>query len=342
MAISYQFDNRGLYFTDSDNNIHLGHKLTIDEQLSTPFTITGVLVSNNFVAADQLGQPLSCHWNEIADNKQKEKRVFHGYLTEIVQLDAQSDQNYVHYQITLRPWLWLLTLRSNYRVFQQQTLSSILSAVFDDAGFSGNYTLGTLPTDERNYCVQYDETDFAFVQRLLAEQGIHYYFTFTSNSHQLTLHDPSSPYEDAEVSKLDYIGQRSGEQQLISQWQPRLRVHSKSVNTVNYDYASSQLIDSGDKTSSHTIANNQKLTQYHFGAHSVKGDISDVNSTIAENQLNKVQGDYSAVEAASQVEELTLATQFTLANHPDSSQVGKYAIESIIHTRDASVQAVID
>ncbi|WDE05311.1 type VI secretion system tip protein VgrG [Thalassomonas viridans] len=341
MAVSYQFDNRGLYFTDSNGDIHLGHKLTIEEQLSAPFTITGILVSNNFVSADQLGQPITCHWNEIADNKQKEKRVFHGYLTEVQQLEPESEHNYARYRITLRPWLWLLTLRRNYRVFQQQNLSAILSSVFDDAGFSGNYTLGTLPSDERNYCVQYDETDFDFVTRLLAEQGIHYYFEHSSNSHQLTLHDPASPYEDAEVGKLDYISERSGEQQLISRWQPRLRVHSKSVNTVNYDYASSQLIESGDKTSSHTIANNQKLTQYHFGAHSVKGDISDVNSTVAENQLNKLQGDYSAVEGTSKVEELTLATQFSLANHPDSSQVGKYAIEAITHNIDASEQAVV-
>ena len=80
--------------------------------------------------------------------------------------------NYQRYKITLRPWLWLLTLRKNSQVFQQQTLSAILTSIFNDAGFSGNYTLGSLPSDERNYCVQYNETDFDFVQRLLAEQGI--------------------------------------------------------------------------------------------------------------------------------------------------------------------------
>lgn len=340
MAAAYQFENRGLYFSDSNGNTHLGRQLIIDESLSSPFTIEGILVSDNFDASAQLGQPISCHWNEIADNKQKEKRVFNGYLTEVQLLNSKSSDNYLQYKVTLRPWLWLLTLRKNYRVFQQQSLSDILASVFDDAGFSGNYTLGTLPSDERNYCVQYNETDFDFVQRLLAEQGIHYYFTHTSNSHQLNLQDPGSPYEDASVDKLEYKASRTGEQQLIYQWRPKLKVHSSAISSANYDYQTTQVVDSGDTSSSHSIANSQKLTQYEFGTNSVKGDMSDLTSSVVKKRLNQLQADYTSVEAESMVEELTLATQFALSAHPDSAQLGSYAIEAIVHTIEASEQSV--
>ena len=339
MAASYQFENRGLYFSDSSGNTHLGQHLIIEERLSSPFLIEGILVSDSFDASAQLGQPISCHWNEIADNKQKEKRVFNGYLTEVQLLNSKSSDNYLQYKITLRPWFWLLTLRSNYRVFQQQSLSDILASVFDDAGFSGNYTLGSLPSDERNYCVQYNESDFDFVQRLLAEQGIHYYFTHTSNSHQLNLQDPASPYEDASVDKLEYKASRTGERQLIYQWRPKLKVHASAITGANYDYQTTQVIDSGATTSSHTIANSQKLTQYQFGINSVKGDMSDVSATVAKTRLNQLQSDYSAVDAESLVEELTIASQFTLTAHPDSSQLGSYAVEAIVHTIEASEQS---
>lgn len=340
MAISYQVENRGLYFSDASGNTHLGHQVTIEESLSTPFLIQGILVSNNFSTEDQLGQLITCHWNEVADNKQKEKRVFNGYLTEIQLLESQSDHEYQRYQITLRPWLWLLTLRKNSQVFQQVTLSAILTSIFNDAGFSGNYTLGTLPSDERNYCVQYNETDFDFVQRLLAEQGIHYYFTHNNKSHQLTLHDPNSPYEKATISKLEYIASRTGEQLLLKKWQPILKVHSASISTVNYDYESTKLIDSGDTKSSNKIANNTKLTQYEFGTNSIKGDMSDLTSDTAKIRLNQVQSDYSSVEAESIVEDITLATQFSLSAHPDSKQLGDYAIESITHSIEAAEQSV--
>jgi len=340
VTISYQVENRGLYFSDSSGNTHLGHQVIIEESLSSPFLIQGILVSNNFSTEDQLGQLITCHWNEVADNKQKEKRVFNGYLTEIELLESQSDHDYQRYKITLRPWLWLLTLRKNSQVFQQQTLSAILTSIFNDAGFSGNYTLGSLPSDERNYCVQYNETDFDFVQRLLAEQGIHYYFTHNNKSHQLTLHDPNSPYEKATVNKLDYIASRSGEQMLLTKWQPKLKVHSAAISTVNYDYENTKLIDSGDTKSSNKIANNTKLTQYEFGTNSIKGDMSDLNSDTAKIRLNQIQSDYSSVEAESIVEDITLATQFSLSAHPDSKQLGDYAIESITHSIEASEQSV--
>lgn len=340
MANSYQVENRGLYFSDSNGKTHLGHQVTIEEKLSSPFLIQGILVSNSFSSSEQLGQLLTCHWNEIADNKQKEKRVFNGYLTEVQLLESQSDHDYQRYKITLRPWFWLLTLRKNTQVFQQQTLSAILTSVFNDAGFSGNYTLGSLPSDERNYCVQYNESDFDFIQRLLAEQGIHYYFTHTSKNHQLCLHDPNSPYDNATVNKLEFVASRTGEQMLLTKWQPKLKVHSSAISTVNYDYENTKLIDSGDTKSSNTIANNTKLTQYEFGTNSIKGDMSDLASSTAKIRANQMQSDYSSVEAESIVEDMTLATQFSLSAHPDSKQLGDYAIEAIVHTIEAAEQSV--
>lgn len=340
MSTLYQFENRGLYFLDSDGKTHLGESLTISEKLSTAYVIKGILISNDFSLEKQLGQTFFCHWNEVIDDKQKEKRVFHGYLTEVQMLDGQGDDDYRKYSITLRPWLWLLTLRTNYRVFQQQNLASILASVFDDAGFSGNYTLGNLPSDERNYCVQYNETDFDFVQRLLAEQGIHYYFDHDSSGHQLKLQDPSCPYEDADIAKLEYVSSRTGEQNLITKWQPQLQIHSAAINAVNYDYQTSQVIESGQTSSSHGIANNKKLTQYEFGSNSITGDMTDLASTVANNRLHQLERDYSRVDAESMVEGLTLASQFSLSAHPDSGQLGSYIIEEILHHINASDQSV--
>ncbi|MEI6893161.1 MAG: type VI secretion system tip protein TssI/VgrG [Colwellia sp.] len=340
MSTSYQLENRGLYFIDSNGIAHLGESLTISEKLSEPFVMEGILISNNFSLEQQLGHTFFCHWNEIIDDKQKEKRVFHGYLTEVILLDGQGDNDYKKYSITLKPWLWLLTLRKNYRVFQQQNLASILASVFDDAGFSGNYTLGNLPNDERNYCVQYNETDFDFIQRLLAEQGIHYYFSHNSSGHQLKLQDPSCPYEDADIAKLEYISSRTAEQSVLTKWQPQLKLHSAAISAVNYDYQTCQVIDSGQVNSAHDIANNKKLTQYEFGSNSITGDMTDLVSTVANNRLRQLQSDYSRVEADSTVEALTLASQFALSAHPDSAQLGNYIIEEITHHISASVQSV--
>jgi type VI secretion system secreted protein VgrG len=340
MPASTQFENRGLYFSDSSGNSHPGLSVSIQESLSEPYVIEGTLVSDSFDINEQLGEPLTCLWNEVVEDKQQEKRVFNGYLTEVQLLESEVSGEFNKYRVILKPWLWLLTLRKNYRVFQQQTLSDILSTVFSDAGFSGRFTLGSLPNEERNYCVQYNETDFDFVQRLLAEQGIHYFFTHASGNHTLKLQEPSCPYEDGTINNIEYFSTRTGKKNVVSKWQPKLKVHANAISTLNYDYLTSQVINSGDATTNHKIANNQKLTQYEFGSSSIKGDMTDISSTVAANRLNQLERSYSQVEAESIIEELAIATQFSLSAHPNSVLHGNYAIESIVHTIKASEQSV--
>ena len=89
---------------------------------------------------------------------------------------AGTQEDLYLYQLVLRPWLWLLTRTSDCRIFAQMTPIDIIKQVFSDRGFSDfrDATTGTPPTLE--YCVQYRETDFNFVCRLMEEYGIYYFF----------------------------------------------------------------------------------------------------------------------------------------------------------------------
>ena len=79
------------------------------------------------------------------------------------------------YRLRIVPTLWLLKKRTTSRIFQELTVPAIVSAVLDESGVK--YALRLLGTyRRRTYCVQYRETDFAFVERLLAEEGIFYTF----------------------------------------------------------------------------------------------------------------------------------------------------------------------
>lgn len=86
-----------------------------------------------------------------------------------------SNLQYSSYRVTLRPWFWLLKHTHSFRVYQTQSTKDIVSDVLTQAGFSGSFKAGTMPSSKREYCVQYDESDFDFVTRLLAEEGVHYF-----------------------------------------------------------------------------------------------------------------------------------------------------------------------
>ena len=114
-------------------------------------------------------------------------RLLDGMCAHIRQRPAES--GYALYALELRPWLWWLTLSSDHRIFQAKSVPDIVEAVFAAAGYQDyELQLGGIYA-AREYCVQYGETDFAFVSRLLEEEGIFYFFRHAAGHHMLVLAD---------------------------------------------------------------------------------------------------------------------------------------------------------
>ncbi|MEN1835694.1 type VI secretion system tip protein TssI/VgrG [Pseudomonas lijiangensis] len=141
------------------------------------------------------------------------KRPMDALVAEIRQLPADATAD--RYQVLLRPWLWWLTLASNNRVFQNLSTSDIVTSIFTAHGFSDHKLSLTGSYTPREYCVQYGETDFAFVSRLLEEEGIFWFFTHEDGKHTLVLADnndafPAIPNGPA----VKYLGQGMGNREL--------------------------------------------------------------------------------------------------------------------------------
>ena len=114
-------------------------------------------------------------------------RYFDGVITRFVQ--AGTDARFTRYYAELRPWLWILTLTRNCRIFQHLSVPEIIQQVFDDLGFT-DYRLSLLyQYDKRTYCVQYEETAFDFVSRLMEDEGLFYFFEHEAQKHTLVIAD---------------------------------------------------------------------------------------------------------------------------------------------------------
>ena len=87
-----------------------------------------------------------------------------------------GDKTYTKYTLEVVPWLWLLTRTTDCRIFQNKTAPEIVEQVFRDLGFTGFQNELQASYERRDYCVQYRESDFSFVSRLMEEEGIFYYF----------------------------------------------------------------------------------------------------------------------------------------------------------------------
>ena len=138
-------------------------------------------------------------------------RFFNGLVSSFEQI-ASLDKGF-QYRAVVVPWLWLLTRTHNCRIFQNKTVPEIIQQVFENPRYSGftnfKFSLDTEKDtkreyEPREYCVQYRESDFNFVSRLMEEEGIYYFFEHTDKGHKLILtdsiskHSPYSGYEQIE------------------------------------------------------------------------------------------------------------------------------------------------
>ncbi|GFM62045.1 hypothetical protein PSCICG_32050 [Pseudomonas cichorii] len=140
-------------------------------------------------------------------------RPMDALVAEIRQLPADATAD--RYQVLLRPWLWWLTLASNNRVFQNLSTSDIVTSIFTDHGFSDHKLSLTGSYTPREYCVQYGETDFAFVSRLLEEEGIFWFFTHEEGKHTLVLADNNDAFPAIPNGPVvKYLGQGMGNREL--------------------------------------------------------------------------------------------------------------------------------
>lgn len=161
-----------------------------EERISEPFRFTLELLSeDNAIDFTQIvGKSVTLTISLASGDKQ----YVSGIVGRFVQ--AGSDARFTTYYADLHPWVWLLTMNSDCRIFQNMTAPDIIKKVFSEAGFTDFTDSLTATYAPREFCVQYMETSFAFVSRLMEEEGIFYFFTHDSSGHKLVLADDTSAY----------------------------------------------------------------------------------------------------------------------------------------------------
>ena len=146
---------------------------------------------------------------ELDDNA---TRFFNGFVSRFVQTEADSKSG-GRYRATLVPWLWFLTRTADCRIFQNKTVPDIIKQVFRDHGFHRLQGLAfRVHYGPWENCVQYRETDFNFVSRLMEHEGIYYFFTHENGKHTLVLADGISAHKPVPGydTSISAVGGRRG------------------------------------------------------------------------------------------------------------------------------------
>jgi type VI secretion system secreted protein VgrG len=166
------------------------------------------------------------------------ERIYDGILTEARWIGKK--QEYFHYRLVLRPWLWLLGHKADCRVFLDKNVKEVIQDVFTKAGFSDYEFRTTGDYDKIEYCVQYRETDLAFVCRLMEQFGIYYFFEPSDGKHLLVLADSRSSHKPIpELPKVPFyplLEKGLHLEQHLNGWTWERRFRTGKIQFNDYDY----------------------------------------------------------------------------------------------------------
>lgn len=321
-----------------------------NETISQPFQFQlGVLVENNAsIEFDKiLGQKCSVEI-PLPDEK---IRHFHGICNRVTQ-ERRGDQ-FGSYTIEVVPQLWMLTKSAGSRIFQNKSIPDILAEVlasvgidFESAGLKSDYR-------PRSYCVQYRETDFNFVSRLMEEEGIHYFFKHDENNHKMILIDESrSPMIVAPIEVLNDGDQRaSGEVNRISQWRKtqELRPGKYTLRDFSFQRPTNDLqgmeptlnaLSAGGEEHKLNIGGNEQLEIYDFAsefAHRFDENPDDVLDDIRRTARIRMDEELAAslvIHGVGTCGRFTCGHVFkrkVKINRTDTKMDGEYLLTSVQH-----------
>jgi type VI secretion system secreted protein VgrG len=258
----------------------------------------------------------------LANNQ---KRYISGHVKRFTQPSRFDDLN--HYHVEIVPWLWFLTQRSDCRIFQNKTAVEIITDVFNAAGFSGKFENKTSATyRKREYCVQYRETDFNFVSRLMEEEGIFYFFTHGNNTHKLVLGDAPSVHQPLQPAG-DVIYYRAAEAQerreAVMDFVAEHSVRSTKVSLRDFDFTK----PSTDLTVMKNASNTYELYDYP-GNYTERPD----GEHYAKTRLEHHQSLVKLFSGTATERRLTTGSKFNLKEHPRAEYNAMYMLTAVHHT----------
>ena len=258
-------------------------------------------------------------------------RYFNGIVAEISQGAAAG--RYTRYFATLRPFFWLLTRASDSRIYKKSSVPAIVKEAIgrlgvgdvDDKGLQAGYL-------DREYVVQYRETYFDFLSRLMEEEGIYYWFTHEKGQHVMMLGDDRASHKTVPgYEKLPFIDPKvnaTPREEHFSEWKISHAVVSGAyaVNDYDFEVPGADLQAKSSRPLKHKHAS---LEQYDPIAGYVDavdagndgdGQRTDRGEHFARVRLEELQARHQRVAGRSNARGLTTGALFEITEHPREDQ----------------------
>ncbi|MBB4264763.1 type VI secretion system Vgr family protein [Roseospira visakhapatnamensis] len=283
-----------------------------EERLSTLFLFTvDVLSSDDAIdPATLLGKSVTVR---VRRGEDLDPRPFNGIVKSMAG-GPLVVHGYRAYRLEVVPTFWLLTKTSDCRIFQTQSALDIIKAVLSEGGVSALETSGvTSQPAQRDYCVQYNETDFAFVSRLLEEEGLFYTFRHEDGTHTMVLGDAPSAYAPCDDADAYYRSGGRAHADGVFAWTGGAWFRTGKVVHDDYDFEAPSTDLKAETSTVLDPADFKSWEHYEYPGRYVK---KDRGSALARVRMEAEEAEYQVAEGSGAYRMFSPGQTFTLKEHP--------------------------
>jgi type VI secretion system secreted protein VgrG len=273
-----------------------------------------------------VGKPVSIRIDLPLEPK---PRYLHGHISRISQL--RDRDGFLRYRAELVPWLWFLTRTTDCRIYQNQSVTEIIEQVCKDH----DHTDIQLDVDEAvksekiEYCVQYRESDFNFISRLMEHAGISYYFVHEEDRHTLVLVNQPGKYPASHgvVGAVPYK-EDARDPGAITDLMVMQDVRSARTVYRDYNFETPQVVlEVGAAGTVEAEHGQYEVYDYHPGRYRER----DPGESLARQRMEALEGTHRTVRGSSTFRGMAPGHKFEIGGHAREDVNAKYVALEVWH-----------
>lgn len=313
------------------------------------FEVLALSTNAHLRLKDLIGQPVRV--DLLTGQSLAALRPFHGHVTSFALLG--SDGGLARYKLTIEPWLSFLSHRQDAWVFQDKTVMEIVDEVFADYQAQGKLVpawrwelADTSVYARRSLCVQYHESDLAFVQRLMAEEGLFCWFEHKAAEgdalglHTLVIADHNGCFKPNVQARVRYTQSASAsfKEDSITRFDEARRVAPTVLSAASWDYRSISQPSAeatGDERAAAellTLALRDQPGAYAY-------ETTAQAERLVRRHLEAVQAPAWRYQGEGALRQAACGTTFSLAEHPSVDASGRWVLLTVQHRARNNITA---
>jgi type VI secretion system secreted protein VgrG len=247
----------------------------------------------------------------------------HGRIEDIAA--GASGRRLSHYYLRLVPVLHYLQFSHNQRIFQHQSVPQIVAQVLQGHGIQPDVFAFHVPSaPEREYCTQYAESDFEFIQRLCAEEGIAWHHQHSADNHLLVFSDNQTAFPTLDTTPYQPGSGQVADSPTVKRFAQRFSTRPQAVTRRDYDVQRpNRLLER-----THSVVSGPALEDYRYP---LPLPTEARGQQQVQRALESHRVDYQLAEGESDQPTLRSGHFFTLSDHPRNACNDLWLLLSVHH-----------